>query len=96
MCTHDNGALNDARIVIDGSGDRTFRKQLQSYMRKELPPGAMKKLDFKDSRKDHLVQLADMCAGAIARSYRDDRADPARWRDALKRSGKIEDVWNFK
>lgn len=96
MCIHDNGALHDAKIVIDGSGDRLFRQQMQSYMRKELPPGAMTRLDFGDSRKDALVQLADMCAGAIARSYRTDRNDPSRWREMLRQAGKIEDVWNFR
>lgn len=97
MCSHDGGILNDARIVIDGSGDREFRKQMQSYMRKELPPGTMKKLTFKDSAKDPLVQLADMCAGAIARSYRDtDRQEADRWRRMLANNQQISDVWDFK
>lgn len=40
------------------------------------------------------ILLADMAAGAIARSYRtDERKDADRWRKML--AGKIEDVWEF-
>jgi len=49
---------------------------------------------MKDSRGDTLVQLADMCVGAIARSYREDRKDNDRWRKMLL--PRIDDVWDFK
>lgn len=96
MCQHDGGILRDARIVIDGSGDRAFKQQLQTYMRRELPQGTIRKMGFKDSRKDSLVQLADMCAGAVARSYADNRAEAERWRNMLARAGQISDIWDFK
>lgn len=97
MCVHDGGILQNAKIVIDGSGDREFRKHMQTYMRKELPQGTMQRLTFKDSLKDPLVQLADMCAGAIARSYKEeDRQNASRWRSQLGRNGQISDVWEFK
>lgn len=97
MCVHDGGILNDAKVTIDGSGDREFKRHLTAYMRKELPLGTMKKLGFKDSLKDPLVQMADMCAGAIARSYKeDDRQNAGRWRQMLARNGQISDVWEFK
>jgi hypothetical protein len=41
-----------------------------------------------------LVQLVDMCAGAIARSYRADRKNRDRWRQML--APRINDVWDFK
>jgi hypothetical protein len=45
-----------------------------------------------DSRQDDLMQLADMCVGAVARSYRPhDRND--RWARLLGR--RIEDVFVF-
>jgi hypothetical protein len=62
-------------------------------MRRKLGKGVIKDVRFKDSKNDVLVQLADMCAGAIARSYRKDRRDSARWRTMLK--PRIEDVWEF-
>jgi hypothetical protein len=96
MCQHDGGVLKDARIVIDGSGDRAFKQELQTYMRRELPAGTIRKMGFKDSCKDSLVQLADMCAGAVARSYSENRSEAERWRNMLARSGQISDIWDFR
>ncbi|MCL6285411.1 DUF3800 domain-containing protein [Ruegeria sp. 2012CJ41-6] len=95
MFQHDGGMLKGAAVVIDGSGDRRFRKELQSYLRRELPPGTIRKMGFKDSLKDPLVQLADMCAGAIARSY-SNKPNATRWRNMLARSGQVHDVWEFR
>ncbi|MFC3208201.1 DUF3800 domain-containing protein [Aquamicrobium soli] len=94
MLRFDNGLLKDARVMLDGSGDRSFRNELSGYLRRHTEKGAIKKFVFADSRSDNLVQLADMCTGAIARSYRKDRADAERWRKMI--AGKIEDVWDFK
>ena len=93
MLKFDGGLLEDARIVIDGSGDRSFRQELQAYLRSELGPGKIKKITFRNSASDRLVQLADMCAGAIARSYRLDKNDRFRWRKMLQ--PKIENIWAF-
>ena len=96
LIQNDGGALVDAKVVIDGSGDRVFKRTFRSYLRKHLDAGSVSKVVLKDSIKDPLVQLADMVAGAIARSYRPERADSNRWRSMLLRSGKIENVWEFK
>lgn len=93
MLKFDNGLLRNAKIVIDGSGDREFKKELASYLKRHTAPGAIKDVRFSESRRDKLVQLADMCTGAIARSYRADRKDSDRWRKAL--ASKIDDVWDF-
>ena len=92
---HDGGAIQNAKVVIDGSGDRKFKLAFAAYIRRELNPGTVRKLDFKDSKRDPLLQLADMTAGAIARSYRDDRVDGQRWRQMLTRHGQLENVWDF-
>lgn len=94
MLNYDNEILQGARVIIDGSGDRVFRKNLASEMRAKLGRGRVKDVRFKDSQNDALVQLADMCAGAIARSSRKDRAHSWRWRDSLR--PRIDDVWDFK
>lgn len=94
MMRNDNGMLNNARVVIDGSGDREFRQNLAAALRRKIQSGAVKKVTFKDSANDCLVQLADMCAGAIARSYREDRKSADRWRKAL--APRIDDIWSFK
>lgn len=97
LLQHDNGALCNARIKIDGSGDRSFRNELNSYLRRQLAADKIRSVKFADSSRDSLVQLADMVAGAILRSYRtEDRKNANRWRQMLTRKGKIGDVWDFR
>jgi hypothetical protein len=62
-------------VVIDSSGDRAFKKQFKTYLRAHLDKGCCRSFELKDSKHDPLLQLADMCAGAVARSYRTDRPD---------------------
>lgn len=95
MVKFDNGRLAGARVVIDGSGDRTFKRDLAQHLRRHAGEGAIKSVSFKDSKNDGLVQLADMCAGAVARSYRgEDRKEAGRWRTMLR--PKLDDVWDFR
>lgn len=96
MIQHDGGALINAKVVIDGSGDRKFKKAFATYLRRNLEPGCVREISLKDSVKDPLVQLADMTAGAVARSYREDRADSHRWVSQLRKQRKIENIWNFR
>jgi hypothetical protein len=83
-------------VVIDGSGDRAFKQQFKTYLIKHIAKGCVRSFELKDSKRDALLQLADMCAGAIARSYRTDRREPSRWRNVLRRSGQIHNLWAFK
>jgi hypothetical protein len=92
MLDYDGGILKKARIIIDGSGDREFRRNLQAALRRRLGAEVMQDLRFKDSKTDSLIQLADMCAGAIARSY-GTKKDAGRWRKKL--GNRINDVWDF-
>jgi hypothetical protein len=94
MLKFDNELLQEAQIVIDGSGDRAFKREMGAYFRRQLGTDKIKSIAFNDSQSDRLVQLADMCAGAIARSYKADRHDRNRRRDVLH--SKIEDIWNFR
>lgn len=96
MIDHDQGVLTNANIIIDGSGDRVFKREFAGYLRKNVKAGVIKNLQLKDSTKDPLLQLADMVAGAVARSYRTDRPNARRWRNALRNAGKIDNVWEFK
>jgi hypothetical protein len=94
LIKYDDGILVNASIKIDGSGDKDFKKTLQSYLRKELTPGKVKKFRFVDSKRDNLIQLADMIVGAIARSYKADKEDPMRWKEKI--TNKIIKIWEFK
>ncbi|MCW5731801.1 MAG: DUF3800 domain-containing protein [Alphaproteobacteria bacterium] len=95
MMKYDGGALQDAKVVIDGSGDRPFKKQFRSYIRRNIAVAAVRQVELKDSVRDPLIQLADMVAGAVARSCHGDRKDGWRWRNMLRDNGQIENVWNF-
>jgi len=97
LLRNDHGALHGARIKIDGSGDRHFKNELNAYLRQQLHAGQVQSIKFAESHRDNLIQLADMVAGAILRSYRGkDRKDAGRWRRMLTRSGRMGDVWDFR
>jgi hypothetical protein len=95
LLQHDNNALAGAKVKIDGSGDREFKRELAAYLKRESAAGKIISVKFAESHRNNLIQLADMVVGAIARSYREvDRNEHDRWRKML--CGKIQNVWDFK
>lgn len=80
--------LSQAKIRIDGSGNREFRRDLSRHLRGGAR-GKVRDLRMTDSARDPLTQLADMCVGAIARAYRD-RPQPDRWLKMLR--PRIDDI----
>jgi Protein of unknown function (DUF3800) len=94
MMMHDGETLKNAKVVIDGSGDREFKKQFRAYLRKHFDSTRIRAVDLKDSRDDELIQLADMAVGAIARAYKQD--DGGQWLEMLRKSGRIDNIWDFK
>jgi Protein of unknown function (DUF3800) len=94
MLKFDNRLLVDAKVVIDGSGDRTFKQEMASYLKAHTAPGSIKKVTFSNSKNDRMIQLADMCVGAIARSQNPDKMHADRWHNMLQ--PKIENIWNFR
>ncbi len=68
--------LSEAIVVMDGTGSQQFRRELAAYLRKKVnEPGDggkfISKVKLQDSHKNHLLQLADMVCGAVARSLTD-------------------------
>jgi len=64
--------LRDTKVVIDGSGGREFRRQLGTYLRRNANSAdegfkRIKKVQLEDSKKNDLIQLADMVCGAVSR-----------------------------
>lgn len=60
--------------LVDGSGGREFRTQLSTYLRKRVNDGGggprlIRKVKLRDSKRNSLLQLADMVCGTIARGY---------------------------
>lgn len=94
---HNKGTLEHAKIRLDGHGDAIFRKNLTTYLKKELNSKDNKvinNLRLVDSKKDILIQLADMIAGAIRRSYDTSLTNNKEYKKIIK--NKIEDCWEFK
>jgi Protein of unknown function (DUF3800) len=91
LMAHDGGELAAARVRIDGSGSRQFQRALGSYLRRELGD-RIGDVRLSDSKADPLMQLADMCIGAITRAERD-RRKATRWKDILR--PRIADIWHF-
>lgn len=92
LLTH--SPVEGATIKIDGQKSKAFRKALQSYLR-QGNHGMLAKLKFADSKKDVLIQLADMACGAIAYSYnRSDRLESDTYLKMLGR--RVVSIWHFK
>jgi hypothetical protein len=89
---HNSSILNNASIKIDGSGDKEFTKTLNAYLRHQTGQHRINKIKFADSKRNNLIQLADMIAGAIARSNNPNRNNATRWLQMLRKAGKIEDI----
>jgi hypothetical protein len=54
----------------------------------------MKNCKLVDSKSDELIQMADMIAGCIRRSYDTSKSDANVYKDSIKKH--IEDEWLFK
>ena len=75
--------LEKSVFVFDGCGSRQFKKQLKTYLRKKLWGGLIKKIKIQNSRNNTLIQLADMIAGSIYRSFTQ-KDDAVIYREIIK------------
>jgi len=94
---HNDGTIRDARLRIDGHGDREFKRELRAYLSREVQskPGELaviRDLKIRDSKEDVLIQLADMVAGTIRRHAEELKDDREQYRAI---SARLEDVWRF-
>jgi hypothetical protein len=93
---HNNKTIQNAKIRLDGRGEVAFRRQLTTYLKRSLnsrTKRVMTNLRFRDSKKDVLIQMADMVAGSIRRHYERSTQDWNVYRRIIKK--KEEDVWLF-
>jgi len=94
---HSNNTILDAKIRIDGGGDRIFRKNFISYLRRELNSNektVMKNCRMVDSKSNVLIQLADMIAGSINRDCTGSKSDCKIYKQIIR--GHIINEWHFK
>jgi len=86
----------EAKVKIDGSGDRIFRRNFLSYLRRELTNDqrrVMRHCKLVDSRNNVLIQMADMIAGSINRSY-GNKGDAKLYKSIIHKH--IESEWKFR
>jgi hypothetical protein len=83
--------LDSARIALDGDGSRLFERHLKAELRRQIH-GGIAELRIVDSRRDELLQLADMCVGAVARAFRQPTGTD-RWLHTLE--ARIEELATF-
>jgi hypothetical protein len=95
VLAHSDGKIRDAKIRLDGHGDRTYKRQAQTYFKKQLNArhSVVRDIKFVDSKGDSLIQLADMVAGAVFRSEQTHKPDSQDYLRIL--SPRLEDIWKF-
>jgi hypothetical protein len=73
--------LTNPSITIDGISGKRYMQKVRAYLRQNLKASGLDncEIKFSDSRKDSLIQIADIVAGSVARSYRDDRIEAKRF-----------------
>ncbi len=89
--------VSSAKIKIDGNGDRIFRKSFLSYLKRELSSGhkrIIKNCKIVNSSGNVLIQMADMIAGSVRRSYDISKKDHFVYKGIIRKH--IEDEWQFK
>ncbi len=94
---NNNDTIINAKIRLDGGGSREFRKTFLTYLRRELNSKDKKVIqNFKmvDSKRDVLIQMADMIAGSMNRAQNREKKDCDDYRNIIK--NKINDEWFFK
>lgn len=86
--------LQHATVVIDGTEGRAFKRELSQALRKAVNQErvVIRKVKVQDSMSDNLLQVADMVAGSVARSF----SDPENgefYREALRRHEAAVRLW---
>ena len=87
--------LSEPVIFIDGVTDKKHIQRTRTYLRQALKHQGVvaSKIRFVDSRKDVLIQLADVVAGSIARSYDKKKSDHNDYLKLLE--SKIEGIFEI-
>ena len=97
LLEHNDDSIIDAKIRIDGSGDREFRKSFTTYLRKQLNSDRRKivlNCKLVDSKTNVLIQMVDMIAGGIRRSYDLSKTDKNIYKSIVSKH--IVSEWLFK
>jgi len=87
--------LTNPIITIDGRSDKQYTKKIRAYLRQGLKERGIlrSQIYFVDSRKNQLIQLADVIVGAVARSLNTGKTDSEVYLKAL--SDKITNIYEI-
>jgi len=79
--------LEEAKVKIDGKYGKQYKLRVKTYIRKELNTEVRKVADFgvQDSKRDNLIQLADIIAGSINRALQPEKTDSEEYVHILKK-----------
>jgi hypothetical protein len=83
----------EMNIVLDGKMRKELQTQLRNYLKLNTELN-VKKIRHIESEKDVLIQLADMVASCIGRSYnKKEKENSDKWKNII--AEKIN-IWNYK
>ncbi len=88
--------MDAAKVWLDGSGSKDFRRRSTSSLRKSLNRSNKRKISsfsLEDSRNSSLIQLADMVAGSIRVKYNPDKKIKRDYLHIV--AHKISDIWEY-
>jgi hypothetical protein len=93
VLVHFGDRMDDAKIYLDGQNIKGYTQKMRTFLRQALNTDKlrMRKFSTADSIKEVLVQLADMVAGSLNRSYQESKTDKDEYRALIE--SKIEDIW---
>jgi hypothetical protein len=95
--TNAKSYLEAATVVMDQCGSRDFRQQMEKYLKAQMTgkDGAcpIKSVRTEKSHACELVQMADMVAGAVARSFNPDKSDAKMYRAIIRHRERNVQLW---
>jgi len=85
----EHSKIKDAKVILDGKGNKHFIKELKSYLRKAATD-QIKDFTLKDSEKEVLLQVADIVTGAVAWGFKNNNRKYTELIDKEKLN-----IWRF-
>lgn len=99
VLTNSFGTIQNAKVRVDGKGSRDYVKAAGKYFKDQAnqKSSVIAKVKFVDSKGDQLIQLADMMAGAIRKSYDTGHNRQQLYLQATRPFAKrpSSDIWHF-
>jgi hypothetical protein len=85
--------LQNASIRLDEHAGKEYQRSAKTFLKRTLNESETRISDirFIDSRRNTLIQLADLTAGSIYRSKQADKTDHSIYIELLKK--RITDIW---